>query len=160
MNKQTLFVKVSDTSGADMLSQNPYLQILTGGGYWNSHSAKESGLLITSSVKERKGSQNSSPLNLKSIFYADKRGVVSYYKCSSVSGQCSPVASFVTLLCESKHHLTSHNFEARNSEMHASCHCRFKNPSFATDGFQNQFLKFSPNRISESFRDLEGGVIL
>ena len=36
MNKQTLFVKVSDTSGADMLSQNPYLQILTGGGDWNS----------------------------------------------------------------------------------------------------------------------------
>lgn len=32
MNKQTLFVKVSDTSGADMLSQNPYTQILTGGG--------------------------------------------------------------------------------------------------------------------------------
>lgn len=32
MNKQTLFVKVSDISGADMLSQNPYSQILTGEG--------------------------------------------------------------------------------------------------------------------------------
>ncbi len=32
MDKQTLFVKVSDTSGADMLSQTPYTQILTGGG--------------------------------------------------------------------------------------------------------------------------------
>lgn len=31
-NKQTLFVKVSEMSGADMPSQNPYPQKLTGGG--------------------------------------------------------------------------------------------------------------------------------
>lgn len=149
MNRQTLFVKVSDTSGADMPSQNPYTQILAGGGYWNSHSAKESGLII-SLINQRKKSQNSSQLNLKSELSPNKPDDIFHIKCFSESGICSPAALLNICTNEDYRQVYSQEFEAPNPETHALCRHHFKSSSFKLNDFRNEFLKHSPTEAAKA----------